>query len=198
MNYEDPSEALSCLKQTTTVATYKEAFKRISHRIDHLPEPFLVGYFITGLRDDICLDVKIKQLKSLSEAIGVAHLIEEHNSLNTIFQQTLTSPTTGLLGPDPTQKTGQITAAPFRRIFCHEVRERRERGLCFYCDEKFVPGHRCQRPQLFMIEDSSPNSEPIQTLVDEETILTDPLPKISFHAMAATSHPQTIRLTWKN
>ena len=36
-DYEDPSEALSRLKQTTTVA----AFEQLSHRVDGLHEPYL-------------------------------------------------------------------------------------------------------------------------------------------------------------
>ncbi|KAL5822720.1 hypothetical protein ACOSQ4_020620 [Xanthoceras sorbifolium] len=42
---------------------------------------FLVSYFITGLRNEICLDVKIKQPSTLADTIGVARLIEERNQL---------------------------------------------------------------------------------------------------------------------
>ena len=81
IEYEDPSKALSRLKQTTTVAAYQEAFEGLSHQVDRLPEPFLIGCFIVGLRDDIRLDVKIKQPRTLASAIGVARLIEERNLL---------------------------------------------------------------------------------------------------------------------
>ncbi|RVW85308.1 hypothetical protein CK203_045592 [Vitis vinifera] len=39
-DYEDPSEALTRLKQTTTVVAYQEAFEKLSHRVDGLPEKF--------------------------------------------------------------------------------------------------------------------------------------------------------------
>ncbi|KAL5787156.1 hypothetical protein ACOSP7_004105 [Xanthoceras sorbifolium] len=68
-DYDDPSEALSRLKQTTTVNAYQEAFEKLSHRVDNLPENFLVG------------NVRVKQPKTLSETINVAHLIEERNLL---------------------------------------------------------------------------------------------------------------------
>lgn len=32
------------------------------------------------------------------------------------------------------------------------MHERRKRGLCYYCDEKFHPGHRCNRPKIFLLE----------------------------------------------
>ena len=70
--YDDPSEALTRLQQTSTVEAYQEAFEKLSHRIDGLPETFLVGCFIARLRDDVRLDVKIKQPQTLANAIGVA------------------------------------------------------------------------------------------------------------------------------
>ena len=80
-DYKDPSEALTRLRHSTSVATYQEAFERLSHRVDGLLEAFLIGCFIVGLRDEVHLDVKIKQPKTLAEAIGVARLIEERNLL---------------------------------------------------------------------------------------------------------------------
>ncbi|XP_073126480.1 uncharacterized protein [Henckelia pumila] len=80
-DYEDPSEALSRLKKTSTVSAYQEAFEQLSHQIDSLPESFLIGCFIAGLRDEVRLDVKIKQPKNLADTIGVARLIEERNNL---------------------------------------------------------------------------------------------------------------------
>ena len=82
-DYDDPEEALSRLKQTTTFNAYQEAFEKLSHKVDDLLENFLVGCFIAGLKDEIRLDVCVKQLKTLSESISVAHLIEERNQ----FQQ---------------------------------------------------------------------------------------------------------------
>jgi hypothetical protein len=38
IDYEDPSEALTHLKQNTTVVAYQEAFERLSHQVDGLPE----------------------------------------------------------------------------------------------------------------------------------------------------------------
>ena len=167
-NYEDPSKALTRLKQTTSVAAYQEAFEKLSHRVDGLPENFLIGCFIAGLRDEICIDVKIKQSLTLENTIGVARLIEERNQLQrkpnqqTRFQlASLTpkaspNPTAGVLRPPPTQRMNQSSnaqPATFRQITNQEARKRREKGLCYYCDEKFVAGHRCERPQLFMIKD---------------------------------------------
>ncbi|XP_057477242.1 uncharacterized protein LOC130764954 [Actinidia eriantha] len=147
--YENPSEALTRLKHTTTVSAYQEEFEKLSQLIDALPDSHLIGIFIAGLKDEVRLDVKLKNPHTLSEAIGVARLVEERNNLQK-------KPTAGLLGPPPHLKNTPVaeTSPPFKRITDQEARIRQEKGLCFYCDEKYRPGHRCNKPQLFMIEDS--------------------------------------------
>ncbi|KAH7533313.1 hypothetical protein FEM48_Zijuj04G0117600 [Ziziphus jujuba var. spinosa] len=80
-DFDDPSKTLTRLKQTTTVATDQKAFERLSQRVDGVSENFLIGCFITRLRDDIRLDIKIKHLTTLAETIAVARLIEERNQL---------------------------------------------------------------------------------------------------------------------
>ncbi|KAL5839348.1 hypothetical protein ACOSQ4_011956 [Xanthoceras sorbifolium] len=157
-DFENPSEALTRLKQTTTVTTYHKTFEKLFHRVDCLPKKFLVGCFIAGLRDEIRLNVKIKQPSTLADTIEVARLIEERNQLQKTpsqpfrSQQTLvtpkanSNPTASLLGPSP-----NTTPTTFQRITNQEARARREKSLCYYCDEKYVPRHHCQRPQFFMI-----------------------------------------------
>ncbi|KAL5739171.1 hypothetical protein ACOSQ2_028351 [Xanthoceras sorbifolium] len=80
-DYENPSEALSRLKQMTTIQSYQEAFEKLSYKVDNLPKNFLIGCFIEGLRDDIRLDVNVKQPWTLADTIGMARLIEERNTL---------------------------------------------------------------------------------------------------------------------
>jgi hypothetical protein len=121
--YEDPFEALTRLKQTSIVAVYQEAFERLTHRVDGLPKTFLIGCFIAGLRDEIRLDVKIKQPKTLADTIGVARLVEERNQLQrkpflnnrllpvTTFQKGHSNPSPGILGASPNQQAN-IESSP--------------------------------------------------------------------------------------
>ena len=32
-----------------------------------------------------------------------------------------------------------------------QMEEKRLKNLCFWCDERFTPGHRCKNRQLYMI-----------------------------------------------
>ncbi|KAH7513106.1 hypothetical protein FEM48_Zijuj12G0161300 [Ziziphus jujuba var. spinosa] len=198
--FEDHSEALAHLRQTSIVAAYQENFKKLSHHIDGLPESFLIGCFIAGLQDN----VKIKHPPTLTEAIGVARLIEKHNLLQRKLPQFPRSPvptthnqgnpTQGLLGPPPSPKTTPSTLPPsLRRISPQEACERREKGLCYYCDEKFIPGHRCAHLQLFMIVDEAEiiYSDLEVTPTKEPEGIT---PENSFHEIAGTDHLQTFRV----
>ena len=76
-----------------------------------------------------------------------------------------------------------------------EIKERRDKGLCFYCDEKFGPGHRCKR--LFSIEACWPDDETKakdQEDEEEQTRSTKEALGISLHAIAGTPAPQTTRV----
>ncbi|KAL9667204.1 hypothetical protein QQ045_001553 [Rhodiola kirilowii] len=72
---------------------------------------------------------------------------------------------------------------------------RRERGLCFKCDEQFNPGHKC-RPkfQCLILEDEKPSGGDDDVLQTEEAS-HDIVPAISYHAMQGCLVPRTIRLT---
>ena len=65
---------------------------------------------------EIHLDIKIKHPRTFTDAIGVVRLIEERNNLQKINQSSSNS------------------SIRFRRIINQEAHERREKGLCYYCD----------------------------------------------------------------
>ena len=47
-----------------------------------------------------------------------------------------------------------------RRLTTVEMAERREKGLCFNCDEKFSRGHRCQRLYYLEVVDDAEKEDP--------------------------------------
>lgn len=73
IDYENPFEALTRLKQTSSLAAFKEAFEKLSLQVDGLPQHFLIVCFVVGLRDDVCLNVEIKQPRTLTKSIGVGY-----------------------------------------------------------------------------------------------------------------------------
>jgi hypothetical protein len=91
-----------------------------------------------------------------------------------------------------------------KRLSPAELQARREKGLCYNCDERFVRGHRCKHlfnllivgPEISMDEGST-----LQTLESEDQIYQDPIEdptpdpaQISFHALMGHTIPQTLRV----
>ena len=154
------------------------------------------------------MDVRVKQPKTLSKLISVAHIIEERNQFQKkksnqirpatppLHPRPQQSSTVGLLGPSPSQGTSQTTGTfngLVRRLTGQEAKEKCEKGLCFYCDERYVLGHRCSRPQLFKMVDVQPNDEEDGVYMDIEPS-KEAIPEILFHALAGTTHPQTFHV----
>lgn len=80
---------------------------------------------------------------------------------------------------------------------------KRKKGLCFNCDEKFVPGHKC-KPPVFLCLMAESDENDIETVVEEETTCIDTTnnqlshaqltPQISFHAYTGQFVPSTLKL----
>ena len=80
------------------------------------------------------------------------------------------------------------------------MQARREKGLCYNCDERFHPGHCCKPKFLLLL--ANPGSELKEQLSMENTIMQeDPTPTvaepsayISLHALEGCTQPQTLRV----
>ncbi|KAF2318475.1 hypothetical protein GH714_008049 [Hevea brasiliensis] len=66
------------------------------------------------------------------------------------------------------------------------MQKRRADGLCFNCDEKFVPGHRCSKPQLLLLDGGCNFDD------DEEDDAAEP--EISLHGLTGWSSAGTMRV----
>jgi hypothetical protein len=52
---------------------------------------------------------------------------------------------------NPTNSTYSTPSKPTKFIRNQEFEDRRLKGLCFWCDEKFVPGHRCRNKKVYSL-----------------------------------------------
>jgi hypothetical protein len=81
--------------------------------------------------------------------------------------------------PSPSPKT---TGSQVKKLSWDEMQQRREKGLCFNCNEWYTLGHRCTVPQLFIIEDEVEDSDsPKREVVPDEDD-DSRNPTISLHA----------------
>ncbi|KAL1157177.1 hypothetical protein V6Z11_A08G138900 [Gossypium hirsutum] len=221
---EEPQGLLSKLQQTTTVEEYQSRFESLSNLTTDLPPSFFVDYFISGLRADIKNEVLSFRPTTLNHAISLARLQEAKLSeTRKLLLKQIPYPksfTPGLL-PNPSiplKHTPDQSKSPIppaaRRLTQAEAQHRRELNLCFYCDEKYVRGHKCNKPQLFLLDDTYPSDDdkqspqplepptdrpnstdtPIETPTINST-LTDSTATtmISYNAMSGCLSPATLR-----
>ena len=126
--------------------------------------------------------------KSLKEAINLASMRDEqlnrHKTATRPFSRTT-------IGSSPTKIK---TLSPMKRLTWAEMQRRHAQGLCFNCDEKFAPRHKCKGPQLLLLEgnyDEEENDEAgVHTHLRGE-------PEISLHALTRWSTARTMRVSAK-
>ncbi|KAA8546800.1 hypothetical protein F0562_003229 [Nyssa sinensis] len=106
-----------------------------------------------GLKPEIAHGIRMFRPKSLKKAIRLARMRDEQPNRQKKaicpFNRTTTD-------ASPTKLK---SVSPMKRLTWDEMRKRCAQGLCFSCDEKFVPGHKCKRPQLLLLEGNYDESE---------------------------------------
>lgn len=92
------------------------------------------------------------------------------------------------------------TAKPIgeiKRLTPKELQHKRERGLCFRCDEKWMAGHRCKQKELSVLltqeedEDGDSGEEEAPVVADAGQSVT---PEVSLNSVVGISSPKTLRL----
>ncbi|KAM5586386.1 hypothetical protein ABKV19_005352, partial [Rosa sericea] len=207
----DYQAALAKLQQVGNVADYKAQFTKLSCRAPGFSPGALVACFIGGLKEDIRVDVRALNPKTLLEAYELAKIYEEKyighkhpfrlvaaKSTPSISRPTSNTPFT----PRSSTRTPLVVnnnGLGHKRLTQAEYQERRAKNLCFFCEEPFKPGHNCRKGRAFLIEVSSGDESNIDTntvdvteeLTSELTKMDEPL--IQLHAVLG-EHSETMQL----
>ena len=110
--------------------------------------------------------------------------------------------------PQATHVDPAIPAKPIKRLSWEKMQRKRAQGLCFNCNERFTAGHRCQKPQLLLLEAHEGNvycgdGTDQQTWEDDhggeaaEVQEHEPKLEITLHALTGWTAPKTMRVTAK-
>ncbi|GMJ02290.1 hypothetical protein HRI_003898200 [Hibiscus trionum] len=204
-------------RQPATVAEYQSRFEDLALHTHNLSDAFLVDCFTSGLRPDIKNEVLSHRSTSMSEVQALARFhearLQDRRSLghppSTKLPPLLPTP-----APSPLDTRGHASRPPSsdqhlpsptsaRRISSAEARERRLKGLCYYCDERYAPGHKCKMPQLFSLDDETPEVESPCPTSDQCPVLENSPSSptfgaenftVSFNALAGYHTPTTLRV----
>ena len=149
---EDFDEALSRVRQSGTLRDYQKEFERLGNRVQGWTQKALVGTFMGGLKPEISESIRMFRPKTLKEAISLARMKDEQLARQRKFVRTLPTSRTMPALPQPVRMNPN---SPIKRLSWEEMQKRRAQGLCFNCDEKFTVGHKCQGPQILLLEGNS-------------------------------------------
>ena len=220
--YEDPTGQLFKLVQKGTVREYLAQFESLANRITGLSPSSLLSCFISGLEPDIRREVQALQPLTLTHAAGLARLQEEKfsdsrrsfRSRPSFPPYPATPPPLSVVPPSPLPllpSPPKPPPLPVRRLSPEELANRRERGLCFYCDEKYNRSHRCASRFFLLVANEDPEDDllnpnispplsPKPTRPDNSNNPTHSQPdlpqaQISLHALSGHTAPETLRMT---
>ena len=214
----DFNGAISKLEQGVhLVEVYESEFLRLACRLPHWTDEQLRGCYISGLEKELQYEVLSFEPINLTSAMKIARLQESkvmarrstnkwgqskpplNNSTPTRFSHVPSSNTASSQHPRPMPNpTAKPSTRPIRRLTTAEIQEKRDKNLCFKCNEPYKPGHQCRRAQLLLIEaedvlEGSIEEIQIKEEIPEENGL-EIQPAISLHSLIGSVKPQTMRL----
>jgi hypothetical protein len=131
-------------KQKGSVTEHIENFQRLNIKVTDIPDEHLIYVFIRTLKANIQHEVRLWEPKSLENAFKVARNVE---SKNMAMATRRTNPNIYRENNAPSYKTPQPT-----RLTPQQLEERKAKGLCFNCDNKYSKGHKCGEKKLFYID----------------------------------------------
>jgi hypothetical protein len=142
----NPLGEIARLWQSGTVTEYVAKFLSLAHN-DPLLTKLQVQLFTSGLTDLLRVDVEMQKPPDLQVAMSMARAYEQRATSIATTSKEISS--TAIGQPQGMSLKG-VEEQMLRRLTAAEMADRREKGLCFNCDEKFSQGHRCQ--PLFYLE----------------------------------------------
>ncbi|XP_060200231.1 uncharacterized protein LOC132628471 [Lycium barbarum] len=195
-DWEDYVRAL----RKSIVQSFLDQFDALLNKADLIEEQSM-SCLLAGLKPDIAVREKFLGARTLMKAYGQAKLIDkelnllETNNTNLIanflsnksnyprnnyypkknYPPILPNPNSATSQPYKSNTTKIFPAKPFskptRILSSTEMDERRSKGLCYWCEEKYVPGHNCRKGKqlyLFEVEEGDDHNEEVYHEVEEE------------------------------
>ncbi|XP_062109432.1 uncharacterized protein LOC133820560 [Humulus lupulus] len=216
--YDDPLGCISKLTQTGRVADYRAEFESLMPRITGVQDSMFLNFFIWGLKLEIRRELLMAKPIDLADAMAKAQLFKDrHDDLTGKLRSAYTcsswTPQTGFIpresgvvaastmntNPIPPGGVSSKTSGPstpqlpIKRLSPAEIKNRRDRGLCFTCDEKFNFGHKCKNRMLILYgqEDDDCETDLEAELQDMEDVTEE---EVSLNSLSNSLNPRIFRI----
>jgi hypothetical protein len=166
---------LTKLWQTRMVQEYIATFEKLAIHTKNLVEDFYTECFISGLKEPIRAHVQGNHpptwTQACHQALDVEVIINSQNPQSTF-------PTKR----NPVPSSNQVPPLKIQRLSSEEMEDRKRKGLCYNCDEKYVQCHHCREKNIFHIDVSTtPEMEEVgleEPSMEEITEQPFPVPDI--------------------
>ncbi|TYK14439.1 uncharacterized protein E5676_scaffold186G00980 [Cucumis melo var. makuwa] len=185
------------IQQDGSYNDYVKKFVTYSAPLPYMAESVLVDAFVTGLEPSLQAEVISRHPQTLEECMKEAQLVNDRNLALKLTKMELRMTEWDERGSSKGKKTGenekvmprktdfqmkQITIPikghfkkgepPVKRLSDAKFRARLDRELCFRCNDKYTPGHRCKtkekRELMFFIMNEEEETEEVHSK-DETT-----------------------------
>lgn len=127
---------------------------------------------------------------TLKAAIEYARMrddqLQRNRRYNALTISRVSTPTISAEAKTPTQNASSFGAP--KKLSWDEMKNKCSLGLCFSCDEKYTPGHRCRKPHLLLMEGGDDEDE----FEEAEQELQEP--EITLQALTGWDSSKTIRI----
>jgi hypothetical protein len=188
---------LTKLKQSGTVEDFTVSFEWLAFRTEGMTDAFFHECFISGLKDEIWTHVLMARPSSWVEATKKSKEAQQ-------FVSSQNCKPSFIAHPKPVNPTTPSAPLNIQKLTRAEMAEFQLKGLCYNCDDKYFPGHKCKEPKIFMAISEDISEEDVETpLVPDSLEITDITPPsdppeveliISLNALTGFSAPQTLKL----
>ncbi|KAL1564357.1 hypothetical protein AAHA92_06709 [Salvia divinorum] len=197
------------LCQTGSLADYNKEFEGMLNRVHGVPDYMLLTLYVEGLQQPVHNQVKFQYPPSMAAAIALALEFDaaiERPPQTSNFQRRAWQPRdnrhqnsqpAGLQATSqPPHRTGQphtknsdFSGLPVIRLSAAEKAERSKKGMCWYCPEKWIPGHVCRKTFLsYMgVEDEGVDEQECE----EEQLQTEIITVDLSHIYALEGQPRS-------
>lgn len=166
MGYENLVGQFNKLMQKGRVEVYITQFDELRSYVmaqeGHLRESYCVDTFISGLKEELSQALYNHRPATLQEARNMARGqvflldvldkrykgIMKHSAV-LVSKQGFSSYKS--FSPASKVDDKSMIGGESRKLSFAEITEKKKKGLCFHCDEKFTPGHACKKKKLYVI-----------------------------------------------
>ncbi|KAK6136072.1 hypothetical protein DH2020_030177 [Rehmannia glutinosa] len=169
------------LRQTGSYSDYVEKFEELKScmlilKNGEYSEEYFIASFISGLSEELQSFINMFEPTTLQQTVDLGR--KQLHTIEAITKK-LRNPTKSYNALYSNPKRTEIAPnqiprnppkPPVKLLTAAEMAARREKGLCYNCDEPFTYGHRCKNRITYMIM----TEEEELSFLQDESVLEDP------------------------